>query len=777
MLRTVANTQLHGRPVMPGKSILAASLAGLVAVSGVSSALWGQNTQPPTLPETRVEATPVTTDYFAPEGSGLTGTILDGTILSNFPAYGYRAETSTTATIIAIPDQQLPATVSTITRDVMDDQIALRLTDIIRNAGGVVPSGNGRFPDELFIRGQQLGSRNFRKDGFLDPTFVPRDFQNVERVEILKGPASMLYGAGDPAGIVNLITKQPIANMPFANFGFTFGAYSQERYTLDMNGRASQSGNLLYRLNVAQEDVNSFVDFNSTNRIQVAPVVTWLISPCTTLTWTGEYHRDDRTGFQGTPSFQGNPLFFPPSRFVGEPANDFFNSEEFRQSLVLTTELGDDWVFRIGGNSLFYQFPNSVTSASKNFGFLPPPFGFGLPSATEPLYYRQRTESLHPREQSQSMIANLAGSMWTGEIEHKLLAGIEYNYFDSSSDFQASSPIDPMSPFFFQQFNAADPEYTNPDTFPLFGLNTRAFRQQRVGGYLQDFIDVSDNWKLLGSVRFDTVDFEFDRAVNLGGMTVFDDETNQIFNRVSPRAGVVYQPLGDDSLSGYYSYSQSFTPPSGGAYFDFGPLSPVLGESHEAGIKMLLLPDLALTACGFHITKQNDTFLLDPGALTQVGEVRSQGAELNLLGAITDDWFVTANYTYTDTLVTDTNPLINGRRARNVPYNLANLWTRYNFYNYEDGVIGAALGLIYYGDRPASLTAPNTFIFDEPPFDVRLPAYTRWDAGLYYRRGGFNTAVYLENLFDVQYAQSSVNYFQIFQGAPFNVRATVSYLY
>ena len=623
---------------------LGLALSGLLGFSNLS---FAQDTQPPgnevpTLPPVRVEGVQPTAPYF-PEDTGLTGTILDGTILSNLPTYGYRAETSTTASIIAIPDAQLPATVSTITRDVMDDQIDLRLTDLIRNAGGVVAAGNAQFPDQIFIRGQQITARNFRKDGFLDPTFVPRDFQNVERVEILKGPASMLYGPGDPAGIVNLITKQPLVGDPFANFGFTFGAYSQARYTLDANGYATQSGNVLYRLNVAQEDVNSFVNFVSTNRTQVAPVVTWLIDDFTTLTWNGEWHKDFRTGFQGTPAVNGNPLALPPSRFVGEPRNDFFNGEEFRQSLVLTRELSDDWVFRIGGNSLFYEFPNSTTAATNDFGALPPPFGFGLPPAIEPNYYRLRSDGFDPQEQSQSMIANLAGSAWTGDVEHKLLAGIEYNYFDSSSIFIASSPVDFASPLFFQQFNAANPAYTNPLAFPLFGVNTEAFRQQRVGGYLQDFVDVSDYWKLLGSVRFDTVDFEFDRQVATGPGIIFDGETNQTFDRVSPRAGVVYQPFGDDTLSGYYSYSQSFAPPGGGAFIDLGPLLPVLGNANEAGFKTLLLPDLALTACGFHITRQNDTFVLNPSVLTQVGEVRSQGAEVNLIGAMTDYWTMIAN--------------------------------------------------------------------------------------------------------------------------------------
>ena len=157
--------------------------------------------------------------------------------------------------------------------------------------------------------------------------------------------------------------------------------------------------------------------------------------------------------------------------------------------------------------------------------------------------------------------------------------------------------------------------------------------------------------------------------------------------------------------------------------------------------------------------------------LIQVGQVTSQGAELNLLGNITDNWSMIANYTYTDATLSDPNPAFDGRRARNVPFNTANMWTRYNFINDGCTTVGAALGLVYLGQRTSGLTAPAA-----PP-EVFLPGYTRWDAGLYYRRGQFNVNVYLENLFDVQYATSSVNQNQIFQGAPFNVRAMAMYLF
>ncbi|MCO6454504.1 MAG: TonB-dependent siderophore receptor [Pirellulaceae bacterium] len=722
-------------------SILVCLLCGPV-VLGQDASSTQPSAQPPVLPETEVEATPpavaagprpelpATPDF----GRG----ILDGTIFDAPPVQGYRADSSTSGSIIAVPEADLPATVNVIPRDVLNDQIVLRLDDLVRNAGGVTRAGDGLFGDRIFLRGLEVGSRDFRKDGFLDPTFVPRDFQNVERVEILKGPASMLYGAGDPAGMVNLITKRPVRER-FAEFGFTFGAWERARFTLDANGH-TPSGKLLYRINVAQEDADSFVDFDDLSRTQVAPVVTWLIGDDTSLTWNGEWHRHRTLGFQGTPAVNGDPLFLPPNRFIGEPANDFLNTEEFRQSLVLRHQLSDDWWVSVGGYSLFYDFPNSTTSAAAQVN--PDP----------PLFVRSRSDVPFEDEQSHSAIANLAGEFCGAGMLHKVLAGLEYNYFDSSSRFESAVITDP--------FDVSNPVYLDPAATPVFAADFPVFRQQRFGGYLQDLVEVAPRWKLLGGVRFDTVDFNFERNIGFGEV-----ETQQGFDRVSPRGGVIFQPLGDETLAAYYSYARSFSPPGGGIYLN-GDLSPILGESHEAGVKALLLENLSLTAAGFHTTRQNDAFNVQSIVLVQVGEVRSQGAELNLVGELTDRWSVIANYTYTDARLSDPDPRFDGRRARNVPFNTANFWTRYDILSDDCRTLGAALGLVYLGERPSDLEN-----------DLFLPGFSRWDAGVYYRRGQWNASVYLENLFDVQYAASSINELQIFQGAPFNVRATVSYLY
>ena len=713
----------------------------MAAASLVPGLLLGQDAvitdqpMPPELPETRVEATPWLENY--EQG----GSILDGSLFDSPPTQGqgYRADSSTAGSIIDVPEADLPLTVNVVPRDVLDDQVVLRIDDIIRDAGGVTKAGDGLFGDRLFLRGIEVGSRSFRKDGFLDPTYVPRDFQNVERMEILKGPASVLYGSGDASGLVNVITKKPVHDT-FGVFGYTFGSYNRSRLTVDANGLGNESGTVLYRINVAQEDANSFVDFDYLHRTQIAPVISWALDDSTSLTWNGEWHRHRTSGFQGTPMINGNPLYLPPNRYVGEPANDFLNTEEFRQSLVLRKDLGDGWWASIGASSLFYQFPGSTTSSAAQVNPVPP------------LIVRSRSDIPFEDEQSQSLIANLAGESEVFGMLHKPLVGLEYNYFDSASQFNSSVIPAP--------FDVDNPTYTDPAANPVFAADFPIFRQQRLGGYLQDLVEINENWKAMAGVRFDHLNQEFDRNIGLGLVATNDD-----YYRASPRAGLVYQPFADESLAFYYGYSQSFTPPGGGIYL-FGNAIPILGEGHEAGVKTMIWDNLYLTVAGFHNVKRNEIFNVQTVFLTQVGEVTAQGAEANLVGEVTEYFSILANYTYTDARLSDPNPAFDNKIARNVPWNTANVWGRLDVLRNEDRRVGIGMGLVYVGERPGDLS--NTF---------NLPGYTRWDGGLYYTQGQWNAGLYLENLFDLQYAQSSANANQIFQAAPFNGRAMITYTY
>ena len=171
--------------------------------------------------------------------NGRGGSILQGGIFASPKAEGYRAGSSTAGTLIDVPNLDLPSSIDVIPEDLRQDQQALQIDELLRDIGGAVKSGNQQYPDNFFLRGFEVRPANYRKNGFLDPTATPRDFADVERIEILKGPASVLYGAGQPSGMINLITKKPLDTTMYEG-GVQFGSFGLQRYTIDATGPINQ---------------------------------------------------------------------------------------------------------------------------------------------------------------------------------------------------------------------------------------------------------------------------------------------------------------------------------------------------------------------------------------------------------------------------------------------------------------------------------------------------------------------------------------------------------
>lgn len=749
------------------RCLLAAFLAGALGSSG--SAATAQESTPPapaSIPETEVVGEPPAEarDFNATEPMGVPSQPADAepplpSPASSPPASpaprppanvaaqnpfdvsrastdGYRASESTVGSLIPVDDLALPASVSTLTEDLLDDQQVLRITEALRNVPSATPVGDALFGDRFYLRGLEVRSRDFRKNGFLDPTFTPRDFANVERIEILKGPASVLYGAAAPSGTVNVVTKKPI-DRSFTNYHYQFGSYGMNRHELDTGGRVAQDGSLLYRFNGAYEDSDSFRDFGFTERYQIAPSLRWFLNRDTMLTWETEIVENKRRGDVGITAIGGDVLALPASRYLGEPANDFFNTKDYRTSVMLDHRFADDWAFQVGASTVFYEVDASQT--------LPTGYAGGLISRTRQNYVGD--------EQASSLIANLTGRFDTGGLDHRFVVGTEHVYYDSDTAIGGFA-LDPIS--------ASNPVYTNPTAgMPEYFADFPVFRQVRHGYYLQDYITVNPYLQLLAGVRFDDVDLTHDRNLGLG-----PTRTEQRFTQTTPRVGVVVQPI-PEMLSTYFNYSRSFHPPGGGGFpFTTDPVQAEDGESFEGGVKSLLLENLVLHVAGFHVTRQNVPFA-NFGAFGpefyQVGQERSQGAEVELLGQLTDNWSMIGNYAYVDTKLTDAqNPAFGGQRSRNVPLNQWSLWTRYDLLATRQQTIGIAGGFRYLDERTANLAGT-----------VELPSYTRWDAGAYYRRGYWDTSLFVENLFDTEYAASSINENQVLPGSPATLRAQI----
>ena len=225
---------------------------------------------------------------------------------SPVPKPGYQAESSTAGTVIDVPNIDSPSSVDVVTEPCGDDQQAMQIDDLIRDIGGAVKISDHAVADAFYLRGFEVHARDYRKNGFLDPTYTPRDFANVERIEILKGPASVLYGAGQPSGVGRLDHQETARPGPSttAASSSAASACSATRSTSRALERGQES--LLYRINAAYENEDSFRDYGFAERTFVSPSLTWVLDHNTTLTWEGEYVNDRRRLDTGVAAINGN---------------------------------------------------------------------------------------------------------------------------------------------------------------------------------------------------------------------------------------------------------------------------------------------------------------------------------------------------------------------------------------------------------------------------------------------------------------------------------------
>ena len=626
--------------------------------------------------------------------------------------HDYRVEEATTATKTDTPLRNTPQSVQVIDRQVIEDRQILRLSEVANNVSGVQYGyGYGGLPSaDYYIRGFST-SGNLR-NGFLDFGFIsPRDVANIERVEFLKGPASVLYGYMQPGGIVNTITKLPLPD-PYYAGSMTFGSFSLYRPTVDLSGPLNADKSLLYRFNLAYENAGSFRDLTDNESIFVAPVLTWQLSPHTTLTTELEYqnyqYTFDRT-FLPDPQF----LQLPVSRFLGEKLNDgTVNSGSARYTLV--HQFNERWKFRQAFQALISNI-DQISAA---------PASLQEDGRTLDRRVRKTDETT----ENFGLQNELYGKFSTGPVQHSALLGFEVarSYFTYDFFGATIAPIDIFNPVY-----GAVPGPLTPSFAEDYGTDS-------LGLYWQDQIDLRPDLHILGGGRFDWASSTYRDLVTDEKYTDVSDFA------FSPRVGIVYQPIYPTSL--YFSWSNSFTPQIFSLSQTGKPFKPEEGEQFEFGIKQELLENqLGATLAFYRITKTNVlvTDPDDPDFSIQTGEQRSEGIEFDMTGRMLPGWNVIATYAYTDARITKDNTLRVGSRLAAVPEHSFSLWHTYEIQNGMLQGLGAGMGLYYASEREATL--PNS---------IDIPSYWRTDASLFYNWNRWKIQLNLKNLFDKKYYES-----------------------
>jgi iron complex outermembrane receptor protein len=652
---------------------------------------------------------------------------------------GYRVEESTTGTKLPVPQRDIPLSVQVLPRQVLEDRGVVDLDEFADNVSGVQRARGFGEATGYVIRGF-LQSLATLRNGFPFTNAVsPVGFANVERIEVLKGPASVLYGGGSQlniSGVVNTVTKKPL-DESFYQVEYTRGSFEFNRGTLDFTGPLTSDNSLLYRLNVAYEDTDSFRDFDErSENFLIAPALTWRIGPRTTLAAEFEY-LDYSYPFESGFPLEPEVLDLPLNRILSEPALDASTGDLTSFTYDFEHRFSDNWRFRQGFNL-----------AIANIDIGPTRFYGTLRDDRRTLERRARRGD--QRNENYTLQNELFGKFNTGSIRHNVLFGVEL----SRRRYPYKNFVAPLAPI-----DIFDPVYgARPGDFTLdFTDDDRA---DTLGIYVQDFVEVLPNLKLLAGLRFDSIDQSSEDPIT---DELLDERSS---TDVSPRVGIVYQPTNSTSL--YFNWGQSIFP----QFLGFGRsrtgevFEPERGEQFEFGVKQDFLDNrLSATLAFYQITRQNVATpdLTDINDLFYIvtGKQRSRGIELDIVGEPLPGVRLIATYTYTDAEVTEDNSIPVGNQLVGVPENSFSLWSTYEIQNGDLQGLGFGLGLVHATKREVSL--PNTFT---------VPSYLRTDAAIFYRRNNFTARLNLKNLFDVDYYD--LNGEAIFPREPFTALGTVT---
>ena len=646
----------------------------------------------------------------------------------------------------------VPQAIQVVPQQVLRDQQAQTLTEALHNVAGVTTYSGYM---DYVLRGfrTNFNGSNFTTNGvrgvFYDFSQVP-PLYNVERVEVVKGPASVLFSAGAPGGIINTVTKQPLAHAEYAA-SLTTGSFGERRATADATGPLGAGGRLRYRAIVGYEKANSFRDYQHNENVYLAPSLSY-VGERAQVTAEVNYQAENATvgydrGLVATTRADGSYNFdaVPLSWSRNDP-DDHTNRQSLSAQLDYRQQLGTRTSLRSLLRYSQYHFRNYQYDS------------YGAPvgdSITDRLY------EVYPID-FYSLNSNtfLTTQLQTGPVQHTLVAGFDVGVFRNpyAYNIYAAPSISLYSP---------DRSFDHPATFPLtYQINVRD-RNVVLGTYVQDQLALGEHWKALLALRYDNYRY----VVNFDQSVPPATEQRITENAVLlPRLGIVYQPTPATSL--YASFTESFNPQADNYTLGIqgGPFQPEKGVQYEVGAKQEWAGGRVVsTLAAYQITKTNVLVPdpTDPLGLRQNsrGEARSRGAELTLQGQLTADLSAVANYAYNQAIITqDNNPDNIGNGLPNAPRHVGNAWLKYTA---RRGPL-RGLGLGGGGNFSSRKVI-------EGPQDLRLPGYVSYEAAVSYAYGGATLALNAYNLANTRNFSGGYSQGVLYVQPPRSFRLQLSY--
>ena len=646
-----------------------------------------------------------------------------------------RVKDVTTATRTSTPARYVPQAIDTVkTSNVLDYGIN-SIGEALSGIPNVSSTADTRF-DSLRIRGFDA-SNDFYLDGIRDDSQYVRDLHNIERIEVLKGPAAVLYGRGSQGGIINRVSKMP-------QFGRQSSIQAQggseDLRSLYADLSADPSDTVSLRLNMGNEDKNSFRDHVSGNRQLFAPSMSWQITPDLNWLVQYEYNRYNRTPDRGIPSINGRPADVSRGTTYGGQ-NDFIDDKVQNLRSRLSYELGDNWQLRhtLGVFKLDSQFENTYLT------------GY------DPKINKVNRQSWQQDMTTRNIFNNLEieGGFDTFGLEHRLLTGLELGSQRRDPKLYKAASVPPVDVY--------NPDRSLRPTGPMLISSDNHTEVESQGLYVQDQLRLNDQWQVLAGLRYDR--FNVETTNHLKPLIPSEERTS---HSTSPRLGVVWTPLQNHSF--YASWTKTFSPVGGGligitpgAAGNTNDLSPELTKQKEIGVKSDWLDErLSTTLAVYELelynrrTKDPD----DPTITLLSGLQRSRGIELTASGKLGGNWYMRGGVGVQDATVVKDNNGLEGKRINGVAKHNGSLFITWKP---EMGWY-AETGLTLVGQRYAD--NQNTVI---------LPGYGRWDALAGYREKDWDVSGALTNLTDRYYYASATSAAQIMPGEPRSLVMTGTY--
>ncbi|MDA8485830.1 TonB-dependent siderophore receptor [Pseudomonas resinovorans] len=649
------------------------------------------------------------------------------------PTTGMVASRTAAGTKTDTAINEIPRSISVITREQLDSRPTLNLNDSLRYTAGVMSSGYGSDSraDWLKVRGfvptQFLDGLPLPVGSFANPKIEP---WNLERIAVLRGPASSVYGQTPPGGLLDMVSRRPQEEQ--ANeVELQAGSNEHKQINFDSTGKIDDAGQFLYRVSGTVRDSNTPIDHIPDKRYNIAPSLTWNINEDTRLTFLSQYTRDD-TGITGQfLPLQGTKIDSPfgdisHHKNLGEPDWDFYDRTYYALGYSFEHRFNDVWQFRQNlrytKSDLEFQAVNVAT--------------FNSIDADGNV---NRESGIVDEDISQFAVDNnFQANFSTGELDHTLLLGLDHQRANTNYRWLYGMGVPPI--------NVNNPIY-GADMSGVTYFTMQDFNQKthQTGLYIQDQIAL-DNWRLTLGGREDWVHT---------GTEFFNknDATNtQRDAAFSGNVGLSY--LFDNGITPYFSYAESFQPAMGANVDSTVSFEPTEGKQYEVGIKYQPPGTDAMLTAAVYDLNQTNVSVTEGSVTRQIGELEIRGLELEATADVTENLKLVASYSYTDSEIQKGPD--KGNRMAQVPRNQATAWADYTWHSGVLDGFGVAGGVRYVGDSYGNTA--NTWL-------GHTGSYTVYDASVHYDLGrldsslrGVSVAVDAKNLFNKEYLSTCDGY-------------------